>query len=331
MALVGLWLPVTAKAVPPQSLLFELVHNGCLRFSMVAGRIELVEVADNRLSLSSSGGQVAEDLSVEVNHGQVEMSYARTTADEEFSLSIATGNRLTIHRTGKGDASLVAVHFQQAPGEPVVLTCGPADRQQVFRGESIWHLAMIQPEVCRQHLAPLVESLRPKWSLAEAAAAVEVELLQQAAAHRPPDRRQWAALVGQLADDRFGKREAADRALRAAGPAALHYVQRLDLDRLDTEQQFRVRRILDALSTQIEGDSPDQIALWLSGDPRVWYSLLSRADRSTRRLAVEQLSALLGEAIGVDPDAEPSSQQTQLRQLGRRIETDDSATQPAGS
>jgi hypothetical protein len=332
VVLVGVLLPAPASAVAPRSLLSELVHNGCLRFSIVAGRVALVEVSDSRISLSPSDGKIAEDLNLEVNRGQVEMSYVRTTADEEFSLSIASGDRLGIRRAGRGDSSQAAVHFQQAPGEPVVLALGPEDRQQVFRAESIWHLAIIQPEVCRQHLAPLVEPLRPKWSLSEAAAAVEGELLRRAAAGTPPDRRHWAAMVRQLADDRFGRRQSADRQLRAAGPAVLNYLQGLDLGRLETEQQFRIQQIMTALSAQIEGDNnADQIAVWLSGDPSVWFGLLSRPDRPTRRLAARQLSALLGEAISVDPEADPSTQTLPCQQLRRLIDAEGSRAAGSGA
>ena len=322
VALVGLLLGGPLWAVAPRSLLSELAHNGCVRFSFVAGRVALIEVSDSRISLSPSDGKIAEDLNIEVNHGQVEMTYVRTTPDEEFSMSIASGNRLGIHRAGRGDSPLVPVHFEQAPREPVMLALGPEDRQQVFRAESIWHLAIIRPEVCRLHLAPLVDPLRPKWSLTSAAAAVEAELLRQSAAVTPPDRKHWAAMVGQLADDRFGRRQSADRELRAAGPAVLNYLQGLDLGRLQTEQQFRVQRIMTALSAQIEGDNTQQIAVWLRGDPSVWLSLLSRPEPSTRRLASRQLSALWGEAIAIDPEAEPSTQSLQLQQLHRRIDAE---------
>jgi phage gp37-like protein len=89
---------------------------------------------------------------------------------------------------------------------------------------------------------------------------------------------------------------------------------------LDPEQQFRVRRIIDALSGQASDDSPEQVAATLSGDPTVWMALLGRPEPSTRQTAARQLTAMLGEPIGVDPSADPATQQTQRDQLLARIE-----------
>ncbi len=126
-----------------------------------------------------------------------------------------------------------------------------------------------------------------------------------------------AALVEQLGDDQFTKREAADRALRAGAAPALNYLRQLDFDRLDAEQQFRVTRIIRKLTGHSEDDSADAVAASLLRNSEVWLALLSRPEKATRETAARQLTALLGKPIDVDPAAEPKTQEAETRATPR--------------
>ena len=99
----------------------------------------------------------------------------------------------------------------------------------------------------------------------------------------------------------------------------LSYLQQLDFGRLDAEQQFRVHRIIDDISERLGDDSPEQVASWLAGDQSVWLALLARPDAAVRRQAARQLAAMLDGPIPVDPEADPSTQKTQLEQLRIRL------------
>ena len=181
-------------------------------------------------------------------------------------------------------------------------------------------MLIAQPKECRQHLLPLLEVLRPNWRLADVAASIEQRLLQQANGDGTSDGARWAALVAQLADDSFAKRQAADRALRSGDAAAFAYLRQLDFDRLDAEQQLRVRRIIDALTGPNMDDSVEQVAASLAGDPAVWLALLARSEPATRQTAARQLAALLGEPVPVDPTADPETQKDKREQVRLRIE-----------
>ena len=156
---------------------------------------------------------------------------------------------------------------------------------------------------------------RPEWRLTEQAQEAEEELFHMAASGLIPDRQRWAALVAQLSDDRFARREAADRDLRAAGPALLPFLQRLDFDQLDAEQQSRLRRIIGMLGHAVEDDTAEQIASWMIADPEVWLALLARPEVPTRRLAAAQLEKLLGQSIAFDPAAAAPQRKKQIDQL----------------
>ena len=81
----------------------------------------------------------------------------------------------------------------------------------------------------------------------------------------------------QLGDESFAKREAADRALRTGNAGSIAYLRQLDVSHLDTEQQFRVSRILDAIAVRNGEDSVEQVAATLATDPTVWLALLAQA------------------------------------------------------
>ena len=147
--------------------------------------------------------------------------------------------------------------------------------------------------------------LRPGSKLADAVAEIEAKLLEGAGGQAVAQRARWAALVRQLGDDSFAQREAADRELRAGGPAALAYLRHLDFGRLDAEQRFRIRRILEAAAAQTGDDSPEQAAASLAGDPLVWLALLDRPERATRQAAAAPTRLAAGRADRRRPRRRP--------------------------
>jgi hypothetical protein len=267
-------------------------------------------------------GGVTEWFRLRTDNGQSTLTYERTTRDERltFSLSGSASQGVCIRRAPRGQSAVVAVEFKQSRKEKTTLTIGSGDRKQVFHAADLWRLAIDQPTQCEQHLFPLLAMLRRDWNFAEMASTIELHLLEGAREHPTAARDRWTTLVEQLDDDSFAKREAADRALRAGGPAALKYLRQLDFNRLDAEQQFRVHRIIEALAGSPEDDSPTEVAASLAADPMVWLSLLARPEAATRRTAAEQLAALFGEPLKLDPAADPNSQKQQRERLREKIE-----------
>ncbi len=320
---VLLW-TAPALAAPPTEIpiLTQMAHNGYLKFQISSGRISVGGRRFGNINTSSTSGSRTEKLSIRVSNDQPLLNYVRSTAKEDFSIEVVYGGKLRIRRQGKEDSTIVRLDFSQAPGEPTSLTLGPQGQEQIYRARGLWHLLITRRQPCREHLIPILQLLHPQWRLAESADAVEAELLRMAAAGETPDRQQWAALVAQLADDRFARREAADRQLRLAGQAVLSYLQQIDFSQLEAEQQFRIRRIIRSLSQQTAGDVPEAVAQRLIADRNVWLALLSRSAESTRRQAAARLEAMLGEPIAFDPAAEEATRETQIERLRVRLGRD---------
>ena len=263
-----------------------------------------------------------ERLSVSGNNGRPTIDYELTTTQgESFHFEVKRGDCITSRRTPPAESAVAVVTAQyvQPSSGPVTLTVGSGSAAQVFQAASLWHLWIEQPAACRQHLAPMLDYLRGDWGLPAKEVEVEQELLRTADAAYRLERQRWATLLGQLADDRFAVREAADRQLRAAGLAVIPYLQGCEPMRLDSEQRFRIRRIVSALSRDNEDDSAVQTASWLSTDAQVWLSLLSRSALFTRQVAAGQLAVLLGGPIAFDPAAAEGVRKEQIEKLRQRL------------
>jgi len=315
-----------AAAQPPEEVprlrQFTQGNPGFLRFRIVEGRITLTcRNIGNVPRQSSSGNGRKETITLGYENGRAILNYERTTPNEQLIINVPrSANKVTISRLPRGKSSFTAVEFQQSPNEKTTLTLGTGDRRRVFHAADFWQLAIVQPKECREHLFPVLDLLRPDWKIAAMVARVEASLLARAREDATADRTRWAALVEQLGDDQFTKREAADRALRAGAASALNYLRQLDFDRLDAEQQFRVRRIIARLAGKSEDDSADEVATSLARNSAVWLALLGRPEAATRQTAARQLTALFGEPIDVDPAAEPDTQKAKRERLRTRIE-----------
>jgi len=316
----GAWRVSMAQS-PLNRQLFHIWIQNRARFELSGGRI----VASNGSwnfgngSQSMSNGEEQERISFSNNgngmSGTVSYNYQRTKTDaenhkrevQEMAVEFSSEGRFLLRYKDVDDPQR-CFELLQVPGQPVQLSLPPADKPRVLQAKTIWHLLFIHADDCRKGLVPGLEMVRPDWRLSPIISAAEIELVKLAAGAQKTDRQQWVALVNQLADPLCARRERAEKQLRDAGPAILSYLSRLNMGRLDAEQQTRVRRVTRALSTQPGEDSPENVAALLVGDPYVWLALLSRDDESMRVAAVQQLEQFLGAPVKVDPKGDPASQ-----------------------
>jgi hypothetical protein len=260
-----------------------------------------------------------EEITLEGNGSTGSMRYHRTSPKQEFQLDMNSDGKFHFRWHDSGDDPC-DVELTQIPNEALLLTVTSGGKQETLRGNTFWHLWIADPEICRKRVAPILDSLRQGWGVASTGGMVEAEVLRLASATQHSDRKQWAAWVEQLGDARFGVRNLADHHLLAAGPPILGFLRQQNMDQLDAEQQFRLRRIIRSLTRQTSEDTPEQAAQTLIEDPLVWLSLLTRSDEATRRTAANQLTTILGETIHFDPAVDPSKQSAELDELRTRLD-----------
>lgn len=300
-----------ANLIPPSNI---------VRLRVVSGRIVATGLMSGQsMNTSSSNGSRQEKLNVDLLGESPSLNYDMTTPEVQISFDIRGGDQVTLRCLPKSKSNWVPLEFIQDPEEGTTLTIGSEETKRVLHGAGLWHVVLADPQVCRKDLFPLVEILRPDWSLQDIADSLEQTLIRSAQSQAGKDQQGWRELVAQLADNKFSKRQAADRKLREMGQGVMPFLQGLDRRGLDAEQAFRLREILNSNMGDGDEDSAEDAAMWLAGDPQVWFMLLGRDEPIKRRVAKEQLERLLAEAVQFDPAADLSTRQAQLEALREKI------------
>lgn len=292
-----------------------------IRFSVVQGRIEgFAPQSDRNTTLTANRNDRQERLAIVLVDGLPTVEYSQTAPDAKLQLQMQEGRTLEAERTPT-DPGQTAMRFVQHSDQPLTLTLTTGGTATSYRAATLWHLWLAHPQPCNQHLAPLLGLLRPDWdSLPQTVERIEQSLARSAGGRRAHDRNRWSQWVADLARSEFSVREAADRELRQAGQAVLPYLKSLDRRRLDAEQQFRIRLILESLSGNYEDDTPANVAAWLVADPAAWLALLDRPDADVRQTALEQLRQLLpGVEMVFDPRADEATRKEQLERLQKQV------------
>jgi HPt (histidine-containing phosphotransfer) domain-containing protein len=312
------------------SLLFQSFFLGNVPMTIAAGHV----VPTGRWQFGTWGHKMEgesskEELQFLGNGVSGSVHYQRTTAEEHFVVELSSDGRFLLRHTPKGKAKGSPIELNQVPGAQITFTVGAGPQQTVYRAPTLWHLILLEPKACGEHLTPLLQPFPWSSQLTQIMTSLEAELVRLAGIGKIPSREQWAVMVRQLADNDYAKREAADRGLRGGGPAAASYLQQLDYAAMDAEQQFRIDRIIESFRGQTASDTTEQVAAMLAADPLVWLALLDRPQEATRRAAAKQLAALLGESIGIDPVADPATQKERREQLRAKLQQSKPETKPA--
>ncbi len=295
---------------------------------VVSGRIVGRSMRDAYPQINVAGERLSVQASAE--QGEQEMIYdgllrAGPFRGAKLSVLLDTAGRLEIERgaaeKGKagGDENRADAYmlFVQKPGKPIVFTLGTGAARREIRAATVWELLIAYPEECRQHLLPILYTLRPGWNLLLAAEQVKSNLLQLAAAGPASQDALWLELVGQLGRDDYAVRDAADRRLREAGRQSAAFLKKLDKAKLDAEQRLRVARILRDFA---EGEqSPREIAEEFFGDPQIWLAVARSDEEPARCTAKGELQRLLKAPITFDPAADRATRGGQLQKIEKSI------------
>lgn len=285
-------------------------------FHVVGGRIGVWAPPTRRQATASMKiGDREESLSVTIGDGGPQFDYSLTTPVEHFSVELRGNGELAMLHESRSTKSFDAVEFLQQSQGPISLRVGDEQRAEA----SLWQLLLAETPARRARLVELLQTLKKQWPLDEQAAQLEEALFRLAGEQRDQPHDVWRQWVDDLGNSSYSLRAAADRRLRQAGPQALVFLEGVGLDGLDSEQRFRIRRIVGDLTNVAGEDDPERIAPALLSQARMWRILLERDDPQRRRAASEQLARLLGQPLDFDPDANAEQRTAQLAALETRF------------
>ena len=193
-----LWAAMPARAqrlrgVPPAAA--QRVSPGVasafqrVKFEVVGGRI--TAWSDNlggRMTFSSRGLGREESMTIDFANGVPEIDYVAANRSTRVRIHSEAGDALRIDRKPVGETAIAAMEFNQPNTGDLELTVGTGSTRTSVRGATLWHLLLAKPDLCREHLVPLLENLRPGWGLSRMAEQVEDSLCKVAQTDRVPDR-----------------------------------------------------------------------------------------------------------------------------------------------
>jgi hypothetical protein len=290
------------------------------QFRIVAGRITAESpYVGQTMSASNTVGDRTESARLSYADGHLEVVYELSTPAHQSLVTVRGDGTANLQRRPRGEAAEPFVEFSQDSGPRLTLVVGEGPDRRQIEGPTLWHVLLADPDLGRQRLIPLLALVQPDWDLDQALQLVEQGLLRAAASRRAPNRELWASLVAELGSDKYARRQAADRRLRAAGSGVVPFFRSLDPASHDAEQQLRIQRIVAALSGGDESDTPERVTEWLAWEPHVWYMLLARDEEDVRRAAAEQLAMLLDQPIDFEPAADAATRQGQMDRLRARV------------
>jgi hypothetical protein len=286
----------------------------------LSGRIAATSRASQQnLTSNRNNGPRREKLAIDLAGGMPNVSYECSTSDEKLSFEIVGGNKVTIEVMPRSASDHPTIRFVQPAEGSLSLTVDAGGQVTTYHAPTLWHLLLIESEVCHEHLIPFLEIMRPSWQLERRARQVEEALCRADSNQFRLYHAAWGQSVAALTNDRYAQRERAEQQLFGSGPAVLPYLRSLERADLDAEQRFRIKRVMRSLSSEGDEDTPERVTLWLSGDPRTWYALLSRRDLAVRRTALARLSRLLEAAVDFTPEASLTERNRQLAILRERF------------
>ncbi|MCL4202903.1 MAG: hypothetical protein KJ000_10420 [Pirellulaceae bacterium] len=288
------------------------------RLEVVAGRIQLV---DPRLghkatvTAESPDGRAKELLSFcATDVESVSVRYEYLDEREHWLVDVELSRQVSIERRPRNDGTVAKVHYRQPRSGTVSVLVEQDGATRQAAAADFWRLMLSAPDLCRQHLTPVLESLRPDWRLNELGQQVERTLFEQATGNAILDRQVLDHLILQLGDREFHRRQSAERQLRELGQRVVSHLNRVNQDHLNAEQRFRLARIQQSLQVR-DGDTPLRVAAWLIDDPATWISLLDRQDQRQRVTAARHLEKVLGKPLDFDALAADPKRAQQLARL----------------
>ncbi len=297
---------------------------GWAGFGVVNGRLAVLAAPprfEKRTHCADAEGQISEAICIKPAGHVVSVHYDFDSPRERLVIEALGSERVEIHRTPREPGAPVELHLVQTAGGDFTVTIGGGAARREFSAPDFWRFLLAEPDIARDCVAPLLETLRADWRLCRQAAEIEERLYELAAIAPAQDTQRWQALVEQLGETSFSRRRAADHELRAVGQALVPWLARLDQRRLDSEQRARLAGIRKSLESVGE-DTPARVAARLVYDEATWLTLLARDDAARRAAAARHLCKLCPEAVSFDPQADQAVRRAQLRRLRQQLARD---------
>jgi len=173
----------TGQEQPQDSL---IIKKDWVRFDLVLGRITATHIRGghrNCTQNSGDGNPRRELFSVTTGSNRPSsIRYELTDSNQWLTVSILKRNEVVILREPRPGTETIRLEFVQPREGNITVTLGDPERPDTMvTSDSIWHLLLSEPDLCRQELLPIFGLLRAHWNLMETISQIETDLFRAAA------------------------------------------------------------------------------------------------------------------------------------------------------
>ena len=217
---------------------------------------------------------------------------------KDIDIAVKNGNHVTMTQASH-DPHIPPVSFRQLPEGNIQLQIGRGDALQKYSATNIWHLLLREPEICQQHLLPLLDMLIADHHLMEDANQIEKGLWGKAGQPHI-SREEMRRLVIQMGNEEYDVRKHATDQWDGMGLRALPFLESVNVQTLNRDQSDSVLRVMRTIKERYrknpdvgsQKDTVERALLWLFEDPEVWSIFLQRADPKQQAIALRELQAM---------------------------------------
>ncbi len=294
-----------------------------VRFDVAMGRLMATTIRtkqDRQRAERDLPCGATESLTVSIDRGLISLQYVAASESWQLAVRVVRRDDVEIRWTRRAtDGRLFATVYVQRPGEDVSLAVSEGEMPAcTYRASSLWHLAIVHPEVCREHLVGVMRRVRPEWPVADEANEIRETLLHVSPWEPATSLAEVRLLVAQLSHPDFRARQRADRELVSRGQRLLGLLNELDPQNLDAEQRLRIQQIRRVITSNTS-DTPRRVATWLANDKRIWLALMDDDDPQCRLAAGRQLTRICEQNVDFDPHAEPLARAEQVAAIRTQL------------
>jgi hypothetical protein len=135
------------------------------RFVVVRGRVMVFITRGQGAAAwtEESPGGVGETFGVHYQPGTLLVRYDVSAPDQQLVIQFHGPRHLTIERKPGVHGQLAALTFEQPETGPVRFTLGDGQQRRQWEAPSLWHLLLVERDVTREHLVPVLQLLRLDW------------------------------------------------------------------------------------------------------------------------------------------------------------------------
>lgn len=234
---------------------------------------------------------VLRTLTISQENGQPNLILHRSTPTQRWHIEAKGNGRTVIHF--QDTANGYQLTWDQPAHGLIKVRIESSRIDQTLNGLSLWHIYFADPDLCLNHLFPLISTLEPNLNPELIATETEQRMIDVLQMEPIVSEKQINILLTEFTSNNSSTRDRAHRELRELGLVTLTPLMMSDLDKMEPEQNRRIERLIQTMRPTTD-DTPNRLAAWLAGDYNVCQLIAARMEGDKKEHGLAYLKNLSG-------------------------------------